>query len=248
MIITLVGMNVIAVLGLFAGDKQQASLISSDSADVFSQEPGLKFTAKPGTVQAGGTATLSWSTTGNPTHCSASGAWKGVKTPYGAESTGRLKNPGKYKFTLICKNDNGSAKAAVVVKVNKGKVVAQSSSSSSSSSSSGPSAGSSYCGGRIPCYNAKEVGTHSSKGNCWGWLGDRVINISAFDSGFHKARSGVSNIELSAICGKNLQPAVSGNVSSSEYPGGHKHELGATSNTDKNYLAYFVGYFDSNKP
>ncbi|MGZ6004754.1 MAG: hypothetical protein ACXWLH_01240 [Candidatus Saccharimonadales bacterium] len=239
MIVTLIGMNVIAVMGLFAHDKP-----AMDGPQTVNDKPTVSLTVTPGNISAGTTTTLSWSTTGSPSSCNASGSWNGVKTPFGAESSGRIKNPGKYKYVLTCSNSNGSSNASVSLKVSKGVVV---SSRPSSGSSSGSSGGKTYCSGRTPCYNAKDVGAHNSKGNCWGWLGDRVINVTGLDVGFHIARSGVSTIELPPICGQDLTSAVSGGVPGAGYPSGHDHQLGAKSTSDKNYLSYFVGYFDASK-
>ncbi len=239
MIITLIGMNIIAIIGLFEPAKKPAADLQS-----VSQPTTVNLTITPGKISTGNTATLSWTTTGNPDSCTASGSWSGVKTPFGSESSGRQKVVGKHTFTLTCNGKGGSSGAKVSLNVIKGVVTSQQSASSTSANTGG---GATYCGGRIPCYNAKDVAAHGSKGNCWGWLGDRVINVSGFDVSFHAARSGVSTIELSSICGKDLTPAVSGRVPGDGYAGGHNHELGAKSNSDKNYLSYFVGYFDANK-
>lgn len=257
MIITLVGMNVIAIMGLFVADKKQTvglSTANGGSSQTLDQIPTVSLTADPGTVAVGNAAALSWTTTGSPSSCTASGAWTGAKTPFGAESSERFATIGNFTYTISCTNAAGTAEASTTIAVSKtagasGKSSSSSSSSSGSGSSSGgSSAGKNYCSGRVPCYSTKEVASHNSKGNCWGWLGDRVINVSGFDAGFHIARSGVASVEVSGICGTDLMPAVSGKVPSADYPRGHEHTLGATSTSDKNYLSYFVGYYDAAKP
>lgn len=242
LIITLLGMNVIAIIGLFASDK---NIDPTASNSTLSQKPTVSLSVEPGAISAGTTTALSWSTTGNPSSCTATGSWEGVKTPFGAESSGRITNPGDYTYTLTCLNQAGNAEATVSLNVSKGVVTAQKQKTSTGTS---PSTSQKYCSGRVPCYNANDISSHGSKNNCWGWLGDRVINVSGFDAGFHVVRSGVRSIEQSDICGKDLMPAVSGKIPGDGYSGGHDHGLGAKSSTDKNYLSYFVGYFDATKP
>ena len=250
LIVTLIGMNVVAVMGLFVPDKKPKIAVDASSVvqQVLSEKPTVSLTADPGTITAGTTTALTWTTTGSPTTCTAAsttGTWQGVKTPFGAESSGRISNPGNYTYTLTCVNQAGSAEATATVAVSKSPVVA----AKPSTAKSAPSpAGSAYCKGRVPCYGVKDVAAHGAKGNCWGWLGDRVINISSFDASFHVTRSGISSVELSSVCGKDISPSVNGQVSAGEYTSGHEHNLGAKSSADKNYLPYFVGYFDNTKP
>lgn len=68
--------------------------------------PTLNFTASPGSVLAGGSANLNW-TTSNATDCTASGAWSGNKPTSGTNiSTGALNTTSTY--TLTCSGAGGS--------------------------------------------------------------------------------------------------------------------------------------------
>lgn len=249
MIIICIGMNAVVVVGFFSPDKTKKAVVVAEQAPP-TPPPVLTITAKPGSISAGSFSALTWTSSGNPTSCTASDTWSGDKTPIGAESTGRLSTPGNYKYTLTCKNAGGDGSATITVAVGPAAVSASSSSGSSSSSSSSSSSGSgaTYCNGGFPCYGTADVAKHSSAGNCWGWLGNRVINVSSFDSAFHSARSGVDNIQVGGVCGKDLGPSVNGSVPANGYSSGHNHQLGAKSNTDANYMGYFVGYYDSSKP
>jgi hypothetical protein len=251
MIISFFGMNSLMVVGLLNPDNKPVSPISTSTGQAISTPlPTVSLTVNPAGIAAGSTSALTWATTGNATSCTASGgspgsSWAGDKTPFGAESTGRINTLGDYTYTITCSNVSGKAEASAKISV----TAAPPAVSKSSTSSSPVPVASTYCGGRLPCFGPKDVAGHGSAGNCWGWLGDRVINVSGFDASFHSSRApDAGSIELSAICGKNLLPAISGQVPSSGYPGGHDHNGGAKSNSDKNYLPYYTGYFDSSKP
>ncbi len=70
----------------------------------------------PMTINYNTAATLSWTTTNNPTSCTASGDWSGSKAvPSGSESTGILALTKNY--TLTCSNSAGSANDSVLVQV-----------------------------------------------------------------------------------------------------------------------------------
>ncbi len=206
--------------------------------------PSVTISANPTKVKTGLYSAIKWSVSGTVEGCTASGAWTGVKTPFGAESTGRLKKAGTYTYTLKCINSAGSSAAKAVVKV------------SNSASSSTPSPGSSqqvevpqapvYCQGALPCYGKREVAAHSSSGNCWGWNGTRVLNISGLDAGYHKVKTGVSSIEVSGVCGTDLAPSLAGSVSAGGQTRDHNNTTKA--NADSNLFPYFVGYYDGTKP
>ena len=247
MIITCLGMNALVLIGFFAPVKKNALAVPVQQAPT-SPPPTVTVTAKPDAISAGNFSALTWETTGSPKECTASDSWSGVKTPFGAESTGRLSTPGTFKYTLTCKNDAGSSTATVTVAVGPSNSPAPSAPKGNSGGSATSAPATVYCGGQTPCYSASEIARHGSGGNCWGWLGDRVINVSAFDSGYHVARSGVSNIQVGGVCGKNLAPSISGSVGAGDYPSGHDHQLGAKSSSDSNYTGYFVGYYDGSKP
>jgi hypothetical protein len=82
-------------------------------------QPTLAFSANPTTVNAGGSSSLTWSTT-NASSCVASGSWSGSEPTSGSASTGALSNTGTY--ILKCSNSVGtvSQTATVTVKPNGG--------------------------------------------------------------------------------------------------------------------------------
>ncbi len=245
MIVTCLGMIAIVVVGVFSPDKQvAASLDVTVAIQPKVKPPTVTISANPGSVAVGSYSALTWSSTANPEFCTATGSWLGKKTPYGAESTGRVTKIGTLKYVIDCTNAGGTASASVSVVVVAADVVpsAQAPQTGTSSTSTTTAA---YCGGRIPCYSASEVATHNGSGNCWGWNGDRVINISGFDLGFHKAKTGISTIEVSQVCGRDLAPSLRGDVSA----GGQTrdHNQSTKSNSDRNEISYFVGYYDGNK-
>ncbi|AKM81887.1 TPA: hypothetical protein DD449_02140 [Candidatus Berkelbacteria bacterium] len=57
-------------------------------------------------------ATLAWSSTNNPTSCTASGSWSGAKSVSGSQSTGALTSSKSY--SLYCTNSSGSSPTATV--------------------------------------------------------------------------------------------------------------------------------------
>jgi hypothetical protein len=69
-------------------------------------------TATPGSVSAGGAATLNWSST-NADSCEASGGWSGTRATSGAASTGALL--ATTSFTLSCTGPGGMTSASAVV-------------------------------------------------------------------------------------------------------------------------------------
>ncbi|MEO8444246.1 MAG: S8 family serine peptidase, partial [Gammaproteobacteria bacterium] len=76
--------------------------------------PSITFRGAPTAVPAGGTATLTWSTTG-ATRCEGSGGWTGVKAVTGSEVVGPIRaNTG---FVLSCEGDGGSRQAEVLLNV-----------------------------------------------------------------------------------------------------------------------------------
>ena len=248
MIVVCIGMNALVLIGFFAPDKtKSAALVQQQAAQApVVLPPSVTLSVNPSTISAGGFSALTWTSTNNPTSCNASDSWSGVKTANGAESTGRVSNPGSYKYTISCTNSGGTGNISVTLTVGPANVPPPVAKAGSGTATSAQVAV--YCGGRVPCYGTSGVASHNSSGNCWGWLGDRVINVSAFDSGFHAARSGVGSIQIGSICGKDLSSAINGGATTPEYPNGHVHKNGASSNTDANYLGYFVGYYDSSKP
>jgi hypothetical protein len=246
MIITCLLLNGLVVAGLFVPDKKPPKVAfvnaPAQAAPIVIAPPTISLTATPSSISAGTSTALNWTTTGGVTACTGSGTWTGPKTPFGAESTGRLSQPGNFSYELSCVGGGGTAKAVAVITV--GNAIAPPKAASVVTSVS--STGSVYCGGRAPCYGNNDVASHTSSSNCWGYNLDRVINISGFDGGFHVVKSGISSIAISSICGKNLGPALSGQVSAEGQT--RNHNPTSKQNADKNMAAYFVGYFDASKP
>lgn len=75
--------------------------------------PTVTFNADPTSVAAGGTTTLTHSTTG-ATDCVASGSWSGSKGPNGSEVITAPTTPGSYAYTLTCTGSDGQTTANTV--------------------------------------------------------------------------------------------------------------------------------------
>lgn len=248
MILSLFGMNGLVLAGLLS--KPQEGMPEAPGlslgAVVAVAAPSIELTVDPATIASGTTAALKWTASGNPTTCVASGDWSGEKTPYGAESTGRVTAQGERTYTIECENQGGKAKSSTVLKVGPPgttSVAAAPTTSTGTSTSAVPSV--TYCGGRLPCYGPKDVASHSGSGNCWGWNGERVINITGYDASYHKAKSGINSIEVSGVCGVDLKGALDGSVGA----GGQtrNHNAASKNNTDRSMIPYFVGYYDPKK-
>lgn len=248
MILSFVGLNAIVIIGLLtAPDVKKSELEQAQSQQaVVSELPTVSITANPGAVTANTPAGLSWETTGSPERCEAVGDWSGPKTPFGSESTGRLKEVKTYTFKLTCTNQAGSAETSVDIAVSAATATPSAQPAAAAKSSSPKSTAASYCGGRVPCYGPKDISAHGSSGNCWGFNGDRVINISSFDAGYHKSKSGISSIEIGGVCGSSLANALGEGVSADGQK--RNHNESTKSNSDKNLIPYFVGYYDGGKP
>lgn len=74
--------------------------------------PELALTLEPASIDIGGTAHLSWSSS-NATSCTASGAWSGARNPNDNESTGAIGTPGTTTYTLVCTGSGGSVTRSV---------------------------------------------------------------------------------------------------------------------------------------
>ena len=244
-VLAFVVMNTLTVYGLVAPKKVTKPAIDSSMLAAAVPPPVITFSAEPTSIAAGSSSALKWTTSG-VSKCVASSTvpgslWTGEKTQDGAESTGRISKEGNFIYTLTCTNEGGSTKLDATITVGKATAPVKAIVSTSTPSTTGAT----YCGGRSPCYGPKDVASHGSAGNCWGWNGDKVINISNFDKAYHQAKSGVSSIEISAICGKDLAPALGGSASAG---GQTRNHLTATKvNASANTNPYIVGYFDASK-
>lgn len=246
MIFTCIGLNLLTLAGIVLPDKahqvavqaqQQAAAVEAPLPEA----PSVVLKATPSSIAAGSSSGLTWSTTGDP-GCIATGSWSGGKTAFGSESTGRIGTPGNYTYTLTCTNPGGKSVATAVVTVGNAPAPAKTNTTVTTTTNAGPR----YCGGRLPCYGPNQVAAHGVAGNCWGWNGDRVVNISGFDAAYHVAKSGISSIQTSQICGHDLAPSLNGEQSA----GGKTrvHNQTTKNNSDANEIPYFVGYFDASKP
>lgn len=242
MIITMIGMNAVAAIGIFTPAAKTPGL--SISQKIVSDPPAISISASPKSVKTGLYSAIKWSVTGKVDGCQGTGSWGGAKTAFGSESTGRLAKAGTYKFVLTCFNDAGKDTKNVVVKV-KDSAVASVPSGDIQTIDTTPT-GTVYCLGAAPCYGKNDVAAHKSNGNCWGWNGNRVMNISGFDAAYHKVKSGISSIEVSGVCGTDLAPSLAGAVSAGGQTRNHNNTTKA--NADSSMAPYFVGYFDSAKP
>ncbi|MBP7760184.1 hypothetical protein KA093_00100 [Candidatus Saccharibacteria bacterium] len=241
MIVTLIGMNAVAAIGIFAPNGTTPGISLSQPEIV--TLPEVTFAADPTEVAVGSFGALKWSVKGTVDTCTGSGDWSGAKTPFGSESTGRLSAVGTKTYTLTCANSAGSVPVSVTVTVKAGAVATSPTQPSSKPSSPAQPV---YCQGASPCYGPREVAAHASPGNCWGYNANRVINISGFDAAFHQSKSGIGSIEVSGVCGVNLVGALGGSVSAGGQTRNHNNS--SKNNADRNMIPYFVGYYDGAKP
>jgi hypothetical protein len=73
--------------------------------------PVVSLDASPTTVNAGNSATLTWTST-NATSCSATGSWSGSVATSGTQSTGSLNDDADYSLT--CKGPGGTSQSASI--------------------------------------------------------------------------------------------------------------------------------------
>lgn len=246
MIISFIGMNIIVVVGLLQpAPPKRVTAELTDQTLSNATVPTLEITAAQGSISANTPTGISWTSTGDPSSCEATGDWSGAKTPVGSESTGRLKEVRDYTFIMTCANDAGSVEASVTISVQPASAPLSTTNSPAKSTSKTTQTAPKACLGRLPCYGPSDLSSHNTAGNCWGFNGDRVIDISGFDSGFHKSKSGVGSIEISGVCGGNLATALGGGLTA----GGQTrdHNTSTKSNGDQNLISYFVGYYDASK-
>lgn len=243
MIIACVGMSGLVIWGLFFTKNVYGNTDVTLGAIVVADAPTVTIDVTPTEISTNSTATITWSTTGNPRSCTGSGSWSGDKTPFGAESTGRVRTAGSLTYILTCVNDGGSAMATAVLAAVNGAPTPSTQQTPTPKPTPPPTV--TYCGGRSPCYGSNDIASHGSSGNCWGWNGDRVINITGLDGSFHKAKTGIGTIEIGGVCGKDLAASLGGGVSAGG--SGHDHKSTTKSNSDRNEIPYFVGYYDAKK-
>jgi hypothetical protein len=93
-----------------SGTSQPASV----TVIVNSVMPTVQITANPSVIAAGGTTTLTWSST-DATSCTASGAWSGTQAVGGSLATGPLSQATTY--ALSCTGPSGTTQASAVVNI-----------------------------------------------------------------------------------------------------------------------------------
>jgi hypothetical protein len=101
-------------LVLAACSSAEAPVTQQGSAPPTSAAPTVLLQAIPTTVGAGGTSTLTWSTT-NATACVASAGWSGAQATSGSMSTGALRASTSY--TLTCAGATGTTPASATAPV-----------------------------------------------------------------------------------------------------------------------------------
>jgi len=69
--------------------------------------PTVNISVAPTSIAAGGSATLTWSST-NATSCNASGSWIGTQPTSGTQSTGVMATAGSFTYTLTCTGAGGT--------------------------------------------------------------------------------------------------------------------------------------------
>ena len=80
--------------------------------------PTVNLTADSLSIKYNGSTTLRWTTTNNPTSCTASGAWSGSKSPSGGNySTGNLTSSKTYEITCYGASGTTPAHDSVTVEV-----------------------------------------------------------------------------------------------------------------------------------
>ena len=72
--------------------------------------PSVTISATPsGGIYTGGYTTLKWEATNNPSSCTASGDWSGIKSASGSEKVGPLNTEKQYYFKIKCANSAGES-------------------------------------------------------------------------------------------------------------------------------------------
>ncbi len=82
--------------------------------------PIVNLSANPISVTVGSSSNLTWSTSNNPTSCSASGSWSGTQSSSGTMSTGALNTAQTYTYNLTCGNAGGTDSASTSVTATSG--------------------------------------------------------------------------------------------------------------------------------
>ena len=100
-----------------AGGSGSATTSVSVSSGVVVSKPVVAISLSPTTIGTGGSTTISWSATNNPTSCTASGSWGGAKSASGSQNSGIVTTAGLYTYTLACSNSAGASSASASLTV-----------------------------------------------------------------------------------------------------------------------------------
>jgi hypothetical protein len=157
--------------------------------------PVVTLSVSPGSMNAGSTATISWSINSNaypsPT-CSASGSWSGSKATSGSENVSP--SAGSYNYTIVCTSSSGSSSKSGSLTVN----------------------AVSTCGSGGSC-SSSDVAAHSTQGDCWAIIkytssGGNGANGQVYKiasgffggSGSHNALPSAPSLSAGSWCGRNI--------------------------------------------
>ena len=199
--------------------------------------PVISLSVSPTSITTSSSSTITWNATNSPTSCTASGSWSGSKAASGSQSTGTLATAGSYTYTLSCTNAGGTTSNSATLTVTNPAPV--------------------YCGGLTPCYGPADLAAHGTIGNCWGWNGNWVINITSFrpsHKGGIKAGSTSTLENTSATCNHDINAILRGTAGIPGYQdnGGnttHGHASSTINNSASSLLSgYRAGYYDATKP
>ncbi len=88
---------------------------ASRSVIVIPSKPVVTLRSSSSSVTVGQSVNLSWTATNNPTSCTATGDWSGVRAGNGAQSSGALIAARAHTYTITCVNAGGTGSAALSV-------------------------------------------------------------------------------------------------------------------------------------
>ncbi|QQS19421.1 hypothetical protein IPL85_04015 [Candidatus Saccharibacteria bacterium] len=198
--------------------------------------PTVSVSVSPGTITAGSSTAVAWTTGNSPSSCTAGGTgWSGSKTPSGGSQSVVLAAAGTYTFTLTCSNSGGSTTSNTAsVTVNAAV----------------------YCAGLTPCYSTADLNTHTSLTDCWSYntstasaSNKSVYNITNFNNGWHRSRQNLlpGASSATALCGaKDFAAFIAGTNLSGV--GSRNHATNTKQNSNTTLNAYRAGYYDATKP
>lgn len=196
--------------------------------------PVVTIGSNPIRVSVGGSATLSWSATNNPSSCVAGGDWGGGKSASGSASTGALTAARAYTFSLTCANRLGSGSAAVSVNAIPPPTVALS-----------VSPGSINSGGRVTASWSTSGGPTSCVAGGTGWSGSKAPGGGSQVITINSAGAYTFSLSCSNLVTRS-SPVVAVNVVAVVYCGGRSPCYGTADLNSHNTYANCWGYNVSN--